>query len=233
MAELWATPQIADDLGITRQHVVNLIKSKVLSAVKDERGHYRLDPDEARRQYAEHRGLDFSRRWDDHAEPTRTARDLSTREWLSIVSEVDSWFDWGARVELLNCAFRITRRACEVEGLPDGARAAIRDAVREEIYSSLRALESFDGTICADMPQRAECPRFGSAETCEVIENGGDCYGGRCGQEAVCLADVLHFAEYFEDSDTWALHDPINPHARGMAHDLADADRAPDGGMEP
>lgn len=228
-AHLATTPEMADDLGITRQQVVNLIKAGVLIASKDDKGRYRLDRKTAREQYAVYKRHDFSSRWPNTMKPDYTAHDPTTQEWLSIVTEVDSWYDWGVRVELLNCAFRITYRVFEIEGLPDDVKLSIRDAVREEIYSSLEALESFDGTICADMTQRAACPRFGCAESCEVLENGGDCYGGESEPEADCMADVLHFAEYFEDTDTWALHDPINPGARGMAHDRGDIEGAPDG----
>ncbi|MBQ9002373.1 MAG: hypothetical protein IJ087_11015 [Eggerthellaceae bacterium] len=222
---LATTPEIADDLGLTRQQVVNLIKDGTLTAVKDDKGRYRLDRKQARAQYAAKKRFEFSSRWPDSSKPGYSAHDLTPQEWLSIVTEVDSWYDWGARVELHNCAYRISQRVCEVDGLPDNARPEITAAIREEIYSSLKALETFDGTICADMPQREACPRFGCAETCEVLENGGDCYGNGGDSEALCFAEVIHFAEYFEESDTFKLHDPINPDAFGGDDDTGESDR--------
>jgi len=226
---LATTPEIADDLGITRQQVVNLIKDGVLTAVKDDKGRYRLDRKQAHAQYAARKRFEYSNRWPDNSKPDYTAHDLTPQEWLSIVSEVDRWYDWGARVELLNCAFRISKRVCDIDGLPDDARPGIIDAIREEIYSSLKALETFDGTICADMPQRGACPRFGCAETCEVLENGGDCYGNDGNPEALCFAEVIHFAEYFEESDSFELHDPINPAAFGGDGGDGESDRGEQG----
>jgi len=62
-----------------------------------------------------------------------------------------------------------------------------------------------------------------------VLENGGDCYGNDGNPEALCFAEVIHFAEYFEESDSFELHDPINPAAFGGDGGDGESDRGEQG----